>query len=273
MANDYYTISNETGTDIGKIYLHHSENSDANTFYINDLGENIYTESSVDVVLNDSPGSVKAFHTLSYEGSQSKIDQLLDTVVGEVTYHDGQYYNLGPDKKGWWISSIETDKQVGSVPEFIEKEGKWFNYIKGIDSDISETTDFGAFDIQGIGLLESISGSTLTFANNVNTSLQIGDTIYFQTTKYSVSGNFTTIDSNSMTKYGEVSGVNGNDVVVNTIVGVSDPVVQNYVLFAKNQIVNKSSLLGYYADIKFKNNSTEKAEIFAVSSEVTESSK
>ena len=34
-----------------------------------------------------------------------------------------------------------------------------------------------------------------------------------------------------------------------------------------------SNLSGYYADVKFENNSKVKAELYAVSSEVTESSK
>jgi hypothetical protein len=44
-------------------------------------------------------------------------------------------------------------------------------------------------------------------------------------------------------------------------------------MFAKNHVVNTSSLLGYYADVKFENNSKEKAELFSVNSEITESSK
>ena len=44
-------------------------------------------------------------------------------------------------------------------------------------------------------------------------------------------------------------------------------------MFAKDRTVNTSSLIGYYADVQFKNNSTEKVELFAVSSEITESSK
>ena len=37
--------------------------------------------------------------------------------------------------------------------------------------------------------------------------------------------------------------------------------------------VNNSSLLGYYAEIKLSNESTEKAELFALGSEITQSSK
>ena len=195
-----------------------------------------------------------------------------------MTYHDGQYYNLGPDKKGWWISSIETDKQVGSVPEFIEKEGKWFNYVKGKDSDISETTDFGAFDIQGIGFLESISGSTLTFTNNVNTSLQIGDTIYYQNASNTTTlGGFDTINPNEIVKFGQVTEITSNTVTIDeTVFGggnIPDPTHGAFILFVKNQVINTSSLLGYYADVKFENNSKTKVELFSVGSEISESSK
>ena len=44
-------------------------------------------------------------------------------------------------------------------------------------------------------------------------------------------------------------------------------------MFAKDKKVNTSSLLGYYADVKFVNNSTTKAELFSVGSEIAESSK
>ena len=47
----------------------------------------------------------------------------------------------------------------------------------------------------------------------------------------------------------------------------------SYYFFTKNQVINTSSLSGYYADVQFQNNSRVKAELFAVSSEVTESSK
>ena len=47
----------------------------------------------------------------------------------------------------------------------------------------------------------------------------------------------------------------------------------DFILFAKNNQYNKSSLKGYYAQAKFQNNSTEKAELFAATCGVEESSK
>jgi len=53
------------------------------------------------------------------------------------------YYNI-QIKKGWYVDIIQTDKEKGSLNEFIEKEGKWFNYIKGVDI-LEQINEFGQF--------------------------------------------------------------------------------------------------------------------------------
>ena len=306
-ANDYYTVKD------GKLWQHHVAGIDANRFY----GER--TDSKLSVILNDFPDSMKSFHTLSYEGSQSKIDGIRtvevtgiehfywenpgryfffeleemdyllpgrpgqvgtlyvkinqyrdnmliysglirwwdDTSVnsgiaspsggptkghGRRTNTDGYVGNVSKKgdfqvgdiittevqekvvdpfnsmpKDGWFVKSITTNtpnlhrNRQASLPEFIEKEGKWFNYIKGVHSDITETTDFGSFDIQGIGFLKQTItaenaqewidsdsryaagaygpaeygwdwvNNIMEFDNPVNASLQVGDAIYYET--------------------------------------------------------------------------------------------
>ena len=92
-------------------------------------------------MFNDNPGLVKSFKTVSYEGSQGNVEQnLADT---------NEFYNL-TNIKGWQVELIETDKQSGSVNEFIEKEGKWYNKISGLATTISNL-DTGEFTVQGIG--------------------------------------------------------------------------------------------------------------------------
>ena len=44
-------------------------------------------------------------------------------------------------------------------------------------------------------------------------------------------------------------------------------------MFAKDKKVNSSSLVGYYADVEFKNYSSEKIELFSIGSEISENSK
>tara|TARA_R110001583_G_scaffold51400_2_gene160530 strand:- start:620 stop:1249 length:630 start_codon:yes stop_codon:yes gene_type:complete len=48
---------------------------------------------------------------------------------------------------------------------------------------------------------------------------------------------------------------------------------ESFIMFKKDEKINSTGLKGYYTEVKFENNSTEKAELFAVSSEVSQSSK
>ena len=99
---------------------------------------------------NESASTIKSFNTLNYEGSQSKVKQGTSGVNADgVAYNTFDVYN-NQDKPGWTVSGIVTDKQSGSVKEFIEKEGKWFNYIKG-----NSTIKTSSASFQGIGIINS----------------------------------------------------------------------------------------------------------------------
>ena len=197
-ANEYYTFKE------GNLWRHHDDvvNVNYNTFY------NTQGHSSINVILNDAPGSVKTFHTLNYEGSQSKIDQLLSYDTWDITswngtftngvanytlpssstpISDGNYYNLNLSL-GWYVDDIHTDLEQGAVPEFIEKEGKWFNYIigKSFDPNIfASSSNLSGFDssdsaFQGVGnLLElgqaQIYGCTDSSAVNFNAGATLDD--------------------------------------------------------------------------------------------------
>ena len=103
-SGDYYTFNN------GKIYVHHDESQPRNTFYGN------YVDSSIDLLLNDAPSISKNFVAINYEGSQSKVMQNEDTSI------DKSYYNL-TEKPGWYLDTLQTDKEKGQIRSFVEKEG------------------------------------------------------------------------------------------------------------------------------------------------------
>lgn len=142
MSSDYYTF------DKGYIYQHHSEMVDRNTFY----GD--FNFSSVEFLLNQESGSVKNYQTLNYEGSPSKITQ--EFVPPSIYSNEYEGYKKLISKQGWYVDSIVTNKQEGHINEFIEKEGKWFNYIKG--NTITTNTDIKTqeFSFQGIGRASSV---------------------------------------------------------------------------------------------------------------------
>ena len=47
----------------------------------------------------------------------------------------------------------------------------------------------------------------------------------------------------------------------------------DFIVFTKNNVVNTSSLVGYYASIDFVNTSQSACELFSIGSEISESSK
>ena len=62
-------------------------------------------------------------------------------------------FNQG-DISGWECSEIKTDLDQGSIKEFIKKEGKWFNYIRG--SSDGDSLDTSLFSVQGIGIITGV---------------------------------------------------------------------------------------------------------------------
>ena len=139
LSSSYFTFNT------GQIYEHNigQEFVDRNNFY------GVQYSSTITAMLNSEPSIVKSFNTLNYEGTQSKVKQ-----YSTHTDIDGNVYNTLSnhnvvDKKGWQVTSITTDKQEGYISEFIEKEGKWFNYIKG--NDAVNTSDLS---FQGLGTIK-----------------------------------------------------------------------------------------------------------------------
>ena len=175
-VNDYYTFNN------GRLWIHHyplyeeAARPTIVTNYNRFYGE--FTESSFNVIVNEAPHSIKSFNTINYEGTQSKIDPLIEYQAGALnseTLNDTSYYNLS-SKNGWYVQSIMTDQQRGSINEFIEKEGKWFNYIKGenistntagvpvINDHGQSSFDVSSFAVQGLG---SVTNTNMSIGSDV----------------------------------------------------------------------------------------------------------
>ena len=122
---------------------------------------------------------------------------------------------------------------------------------------------------------------TLTFANPINISAQVGDTAYYVTT--SSQGGFTTSLNNSapttentIVEIGTIKSINAARLIMvcNTSLTTGQvPTTSHFISFSKDNIANLTTILGYYGEVKLKNNSKQKAELFALSSEVAESSK
>ena len=141
LGGDYYTFSN------GSIYKHHEEEANNNVFY-----DQARVNSFIDFIFNDSTSVVKDFKTLSYEGSAGKRNSYVEHAGGAT---DANYDNLN-SSDGWFVSNVVTDLQKGSIPEFIKKEGKYYNYIRGGSFDNANSDDIGGLNVQGLGVIASV---------------------------------------------------------------------------------------------------------------------
>jgi len=124
----------------------------------------------------------------------------------------------------------------------------------------------------------------LTFSSDINTSLQVGDIVYYSATTPVPGSGFSTVPAvSTIVTFGIVTNIfnDGNvtpPIPPHSILVMYDntttaPPTSEYIMFSKNKEANSSSLIGYYADIEFRNYSTDRIELFSVGSEVSENSK
>ena len=155
----YYTFYN------GHIWEHHHKDAPYNTFYGSHESSDY---SNVTLIVNDSPGSVKSFGAINYEGSQAKVSEFstastnmfnnnyADSAGGAssglapaANVVDSEYYNLTASK-GWYADNLTTDLQTGGSIEFKEKEGKWFGFPSGETTSLANLNE-KEFTVQGLG--------------------------------------------------------------------------------------------------------------------------
>ena len=116
---------------------------------------------------------------------------------------------------------------------------------------------------------------TITFNNNLNESLQVGDIVYYSPLSTVAGSGFNTVTTGNITKIGNVTDIDKSAKQVSIMVdidAVTTPSMGDYIMFEKDKRVNSSSLIGYYADVNFVNYSTEKVELFSIGSDFFESS-
>jgi hypothetical protein len=106
---------------------------------------------------------------------------------------------------------------------------------------------------------------TLTFPQRLNASIQVGDTTYY-------SNDINGVDIQAM---GVITAI---DRVLNTVTteispSLTRPTLNSFILFSKTASVNTNGLKGYYAEMQFKNDSVDYAELFSVGSDILVSSK
>ncbi len=101
---------------------------------------------------------------------------------------------------------------------------------------------------------------------NINSSLQVGDTLYYVTLN-----DFPLSNDLDPILIGKVININGNSI--ETEETAATPNAGDFLMFVKNNKVNTSGLKGYYAKARLELQTASVGKLFSVSAEVSESSK
>lgn len=237
LNNNFYTFFR------GEIWRHNDASRPYNTFY------NIFTPTEIVFIFNDDPSTVKNFKTINFEGN------------------------------GGWDLNIQTDQEIGSIGEaqFVDKEGKQFAWIRGNENRF-EGMDLKVGNVKGAGQFQNpnVSDGIGTFElANIPNSLAQGDIIYRST----ISGT----SGGTPELVGRVQSISGNTITLGDKTGIEQdangnlrtfftPTTNDLCLYIKNNVVEKSGLIGFFATVTMTNDSATSAELFSVGTEVFVSS-
>lgn len=203
----------------GNLYQH-DINQNHTEFYGNIDG------FSVTTILNESPMEIKMFKTLAIDGS------------------------TGLNVEGY----TDLDEVAMVKDQFQKKEGKFYSYIRRPQNDI----DFQLVSTQGLGLINSISGTTLTMTSPF-TNVDQGDLLYKNA-------------SPSPILVGTIQSISGNQITVSSF--SNTPSVGDYLFMIKQSSVESYGAKGYYLNLKLSLDGSEAAanhEVFGIKSSIFKS--
>ena len=207
-------------------------------------------DSTVSTTFNANPGAIKAFKNLSYEGDAG------------------------------WTAVFATDQQEGQITSFIEREGKYYNYINGVaktwdNNSQSGTLDFKDFNVQGIGQSTSITdqGATivLNFANLPNFALNKTEDSFPLGTTTTLGGDVIFYVSEStglIYKLGNIQAATSSSITCHNVTSAPAPTPDDLIFIVKDNVVNTSGIAGYFNRVTLTNTNADKNELFAIGSEV-----
>lgn len=196
----------------GEVFMHNMTEN-FNTFY------NEESPSSFEFNFSQEPSTRKHFQTIEIEGTDA------------------------------WDVEVESNLEKGYINKenFELKEGVYYSYLRTANDQI----DTSLLSCQGIGKC-TVSGLVLSFVNDLDTSISIGDVIL-----------------NSETKIvGTIQSKTDKTITLNT---VNNIVSGDFVLSSKMQSIENSNILGEYIKVRMSLMKSDKTEIFCVNSEVVKS--
>ena len=238
LNNHYYTFKS------GRIWRHNVDNVDnRNDFY------GVYGDTIIEFIFNDDPSTVKNFKTIMYEG-EGEFETSLSTNIENGYIESAHYLERDGERMAW----IRGEPNLDAAEDPIRLDLK-----NGSVGGIGAAVDVTIVEPDGINL----PASYITFSS-VPSALSVGDLLYLS----EMSNN----NNTDPVPVGKVTSINGNDVHYDAVIlgGVQTqtPVNGNFILYAKDNSVEKSGIIGYFSVVTMTNSSPEMVELFSVGTEI-----
>ncbi|MBV1929485.1 MAG: hypothetical protein KUG81_08250 [Gammaproteobacteria bacterium] len=223
----------------GNMFIHNSDNVDRCTFY----GD--FTEMNIRSVFNDAPTDAKVFKTIELNSTHTfGYDSFTDLESGNI---DSTYFE--------------------------QKEGDFFAFIRGIDSNPVLELELPLRSSQGIGsstLVDTTDPANIIItypSKTIDSIISIGDLLYFLNGGiYTLCGTITSISKKIISGATITSGL-----TVDSTIGSDAILTGDYTFYIKNAIAESHGLRGYYLEFLIESYETVQSEIFEISSDVFKS--
>lgn len=201
----------------GSLYLHNL-NPVRNQFY-----ETYYT-STLSTIFNIEPTTIKKFK------------------------------NIWQDSNHAWRTTMHTNLDEGFIDYdwYDLKEGRWYSFIRRPLSNV----DSSLLSTQGVGNVDNIVGTTITFLSDIPSYLNIGDLAY-------------RVNNTSLEFIGSIVNFSNNTITVDAV--AITPLQNNLIVVVKNPTAESFGPRGYYLQVDLETDKTYEVTMFAVGASVFKS--
>ena len=212
------------------------------------MNSNLYTFKDGELYLHNSNNTRNRYYGVDYP---SEITTVINVAPSEVKL----FNTIGLESNEAWDCTLTTDLNSGFITDtfFEEKEGDFFANVRRNSGDI----DTKALSVRGLGIVGSYAPGLITMTTDLSSYICQGDKVCRD-----VAGDNTEI--------GTVTSASGS--VINISPVVNAPNIADFLFLVKDIVAESYGLRGYYMTVEMTNDSTDRVELFSVSSEVIKSS-
>lgn len=177
------------------------------------------------------------------------------TVINEAMEDDKVFKTLVTESDQKWAASIITNYTAGQLQanEFTTHESRQFTFLRQNEDD----TDTGGHAVQGIGVIQQVSGLNITYRQLPN-MVNITDRLY-------------QINSDTQELIGEITAINRQTKTITVASITVTPVVGRYTYARKNSRADGAEIRGRYMEVLLSNSDPIPGELMAVGTNAVKS--